>query len=77
MSLNAEDPTGLCECEPAAALQRGENEVTGRWGGGGVGRCVSSKRNQKMMGVSASGYDRGVWKDHGCGHFPQDKRAVM
>lgn len=40
-----------------------------------MGRCVSSKCNQKMMGVTASGYDRGVWKDHGCGHFPPGQRG--
>lgn len=54
VSLNVENPTGPCQSEPAAALQKGESEVTMQMGRGRGGK-LGEKESQKMKGVSANG----------------------
>lgn len=53
VSVNAENPTGPCQSEPAAALQKGESEVTLQMGRGRGGELV--EKESQLKGVSANG----------------------
>lgn len=52
MSLNVEDLTGPCRCEPAAALRQEENEASrqmgwGRGGKMGEGQSISEDEGSR------------------------------
>lgn len=67
------------QSEPAAALQRVENEVTMQMGRGKGGK-ISERESRRRRELVLMQYDRvGVWKDHGCedAFFTRTKGAAM